>query len=92
MASSHSTSNPGADESADTGDQEMETDRTEQPGESVPVAVGLGDDDVEHMRRQILRVPTAAEKAKAAEERRFFNGKANAPEIAAYKARLSRNG
>ena len=67
----------------------METYRTEQPGGSATVAAGLGDDDVEHMRRQILRAPTAAEKAKAAEDRRFFNSKANAPEIAAYKQRLA---
>jgi hypothetical protein len=67
----------------------METYRTEQPGESAPVAAGLGDDDVEHMRRQILRAPTAAEKAKAAEDRRFFNSKANAPEIEAYRQRMA---
>jgi hypothetical protein len=67
----------------------METYQTEQPGESVPVAAGLGDDDVEHMRRQILRAPNAAEKARAAEQRRFWNSKANGPEIAAYKQRLA---
>jgi hypothetical protein len=63
----------------------METNRTEQPGGSTPVA----DDDVEQMRQRILRAPTAAEKAKAAEDRRFFNSKANAPEIAAYRQRMA---
>jgi hypothetical protein len=67
----------------------MEAYRTEQPGGSATVAAGPGDDDVEQMRQQILRVPTAAEKAKAAEDRRFWNSKANGQEIAAYKQRLT---
>src|ERR1700693_447108 len=90
MTTSHSTSNPGADESADTGEREMEAYRTEQSGGSAPVAAGPGDDDVEQMRRQILRVPSAAEKAKADEDRRRFNAKAHGPEIAAFNERLAR--
>jgi hypothetical protein len=66
----------------------METDRTEQLGEA-SVAARRGDDDVERVRQGILRAPTVAEKAKAVEDRRFWNSKANGPEIAAYKQRLA---
>jgi hypothetical protein len=75
--------------SADTGEREMETYRTEQPGGSATVAAGPGDDDVEQMRQQILRAPTATEKAKADEDRRRFNAKAHGPEIAACQQRLA---
>jgi hypothetical protein len=67
----------------------MQNDQIEKPVASAPGAAGLVDDDVERMRQRIVRGPTAAEKAKAAEERRFWNSKANAPEIAAYKQRLA---
>jgi hypothetical protein len=67
----------------------MEAYRTEQPGGSATVAAGPGDDDVEQMRRQILRAPTAAEKAKADEDRRRFNAKAHGPEIAACQQGLA---
>jgi hypothetical protein len=67
----------------------MEAYRTEQPGGSAPVADGLRDDEVERVRQGILRAPTAAEKAKATEEQRRWNSKANAPEIAAYRQRLA---
>jgi hypothetical protein len=60
--------------SADTGEREMETYRTEQPGGSATVAAGPGDDDVEQMRQQILRAPTATEKAKADEDRTKTGG------------------
>ena len=69
----------------------MENDQAEQPGASAPLAAGLLDDDVERLRlrRQHYHVPTAAQKAKAAEDRRVWNSKANAPEIAAYQQRLA---
>jgi hypothetical protein len=69
----------------------MQNDQFEKPVASAPLAAGLVDDDVERLRlrRQHYHVPTAAQKAKAAEDRRFWNSKANAPEIAAYKQRLA---
>jgi hypothetical protein len=60
----------------------METEHTEQP-------TGYNN-EVERERQRIVFGPPAAQKAKQAEERRFFNGKAHGPEIAAYKARLER--
>jgi hypothetical protein len=90
MTVGQSASNPGANESADTGDK-MENDQAEKPGASAPLAAGLVDDDVERLRlrRQHYHVPTAAQKAKATEDRRFWNSKANGPEIAAYRERLA---
>jgi delta 1-pyrroline-5-carboxylate dehydrogenase len=67
----------------------MQNDQFEQPVFSAPRADGPVNDDVERMRQQIVRVPTAAQKAKAVEDRRFFNSKANQPEIAAYRQRLA---
>jgi hypothetical protein len=90
MTVGQATSNPGADESADSGERKMEN-HAEKPGASAPLPGGLDDDDVERLRlrRQHFHVPNAAQKAKATEERRFFNSKANQPEIAAYRQRLA---
>jgi hypothetical protein len=89
MAVSHSTSNPGAVESADTGEREMENDQIEKPVSSAPVAAGLVDDDAERWRRQLYHVPTAAQKAERIEGIRRWNEKANGRELAEYKQRLA---
>jgi hypothetical protein len=67
----------------------MQNDQFEKPVASAPSAAGLVDDDVELMRQQIVRVPTAAEKAAGAERTRRWNEKANGPELAVYKQRLA---
>lgn len=67
----------------------MENDQTEKPGASAPVAAGLVDDDVERMRRQYFRVLTPEEEASRAEQRRWFNSKKNADEIAACRQYLA---
>jgi hypothetical protein len=89
MAVSHSTSNPSADESADTGEREMENNQSEKPVASAPVAAGLVDDDVERHRRQLHHVPTAAQKAERIEGIRRWNEKANGRDLAEYKRRLA---
>jgi len=82
------TSNPGADESADTGDK-MENDQAEKPGASAPLAAGIVDDDVERLRRGLYRIPSDAEKAAEAERKRRWNEKANGRELTEFKQRFA---
>jgi hypothetical protein len=67
----------------------MQNDQFEKPVASAPLAAGPADDDVERMRRQYLRVLTPEEEASRAEQRRWFNSKKYADEIAACRQYLA---
>jgi hypothetical protein len=70
----------------------MDSNQIEQ-AESAPAqsVAGTNNDEIEQLRQRMLpRTPTAAEIAKVTEARRWWNGKANAAEIAAYLERLTK--